>query len=161
MAGVNKKKVKTKVSLVERRRFIRHPLVFPLKYRVLDNNEKGVKECCSRTVNISQGGLMFVSKEPANVNDKIMLQMPVEKKVFNVQAKVTHCSRDVETQLYEIGVCFFRLHDAFKTKLIEQIYLILEYRDLRSLELGKKISVQDASREWIKRYSERFKRLYW
>ena len=51
--------------------------------------------------------------------------------------------------------------DAFKVKLIEQIYLIEEYRVLRSLQLGRDLSLKEASEEWIKRYSERFKKLYW
>ncbi|MFH1198726.1 MAG: PilZ domain-containing protein [Candidatus Omnitrophota bacterium] len=147
--------------LLERRKFIRHPLTMPLKYQVLKTSS-GLrqKEKPSETIDISQGGLMFSARRPVKIDSKIIVKMPFEDKVFNVPARVAHCNRNPETRLYEIGVCFYRLKEAFKVKLIEQIYLISEYRDLRSLELGKAISLEEASCEWIKRYSRRFKRLY-
>jgi hypothetical protein len=70
-------------------------------------------------------------------------------------------TKDEEARLYNIGVSFYRFSDAFKVKLIEQIYLIDEYRILRSVQLGHDISLKEASEEWIKRYSKRFARLYW
>jgi hypothetical protein len=45
--------------------------------------------------------------------------------------------------------------------MIEQIYLIAGYRDMLTLQSGKEVSLEEASRKWIKRYSARFKRLYW
>jgi hypothetical protein len=45
--------------------------------------------------------------------------------------------------------------------MIEQIYLIAEYRDLLILQTGKDVSMEQASFEWIKRYSDRFRRMYW
>jgi hypothetical protein len=87
--------------------------------------------------------------------------MPFEDKVFNVLAKVVHCNKSLDTSLYNVGVSFHRIHDAFKVKLIEQLYLISEYRDLRSIQLGREVSLEEASKEWIRRYSERFRRLYW
>ena len=91
----------------------------------------------------------------------IKLQMPLYGKVFKINAKVVHSAKDETTGLYKIGVVFVNYADAFKVKLIEQIYLIEEYRVLRSLQLGKEMTIQEASKEWIKRYSERFQKLYW
>jgi hypothetical protein len=87
--------------------------------------------------------------------------MPFQNKVFNVRAKVVHCDKSAETSLYNIGASFHRLSAAYKVKLIEQLYLISEFRDLRSIQLGREVTLEKASKEWIKRYSERFKRLYW
>ncbi len=73
-----------------------------------------------------------------------------------------HVDKDNEDpKMYNVGVAFYRYSDAFKVKLIEQIYLIDEYRSLRSVQLGRNISFDEASREWIKRYSKRFSELYW
>jgi c-di-GMP-binding flagellar brake protein YcgR len=91
----------------------------------------------------------------------IVVKMPFAEKIFNVRAKVVHCKKSPETKLYNIGVKFYRLNDAFKVKLIEQIYLISEYRDLISMQRGKEVSLEQASKEWIKRYSDRFSKLYW
>lgn len=149
-------------KFIDRRRFIRHAMCFPLSYKIIGKTRKELsKEIPSTTINISRGGLLFSAKRPVSPDSKIMVRMPFQNKIFNVKAKVIHCNKSTETNLYNIGVSFERFTDAFKVKLIEQMYLILEYRDLRSVQLGREISLHEASQEWIKRYSERFKRLYW
>jgi len=146
----------------ERRRFIRHPLSIPISYKVVkkiqDEQDKGTP---AMTANVSMGGLLFSTKRPVKVGALIEIKLPFKDKIFNVKSKVVHCAKSQESKLYNVGSSFYRFSDAFKTKLIEQIYLIAEYRDLRSIQLGKEISLEDASREWIERYAERFKRLYW
>lgn len=133
-------------------------MCLPLTYRILRTKNK---ESRTTTVNISRGGLLFSAKRPVSLNSKIIIHMPFLEKSFNIKARVVHCAQSPETHFYNIGVCFDKFRDAFKVKLIEQMYLILEYRDLKSIQIGKEISLQVASREWIKLYSERFKRLYW
>ena len=145
------------MSQIERRRYIRHLLVNPLEFQV-DKEEEVEK---TQTVDVSEGGLMFMSKKKVSVGTGIKLQMPLYDKVFKIKAKVVHATKDKATGLYKVGVSFSSYADAFKVKLIEQIYLIEEYRVLRSLQLGREMSLQEASKEWIKRYSERFQKLYW
>ena len=146
----------------ERRKFFRHPMCFPLKYRVVN---KGLisrfKEEAVSTKNINQGGLLFCSKNPTEVGAIISIKIPFQAKIFNVKAKVVHCTPLKNSDLFDVGVSFLRHNEAFKVKLIEQLYLISEYRDLTSVQLGREISLEEASREWIKRYSKRFARLYW
>jgi c-di-GMP-binding flagellar brake protein YcgR len=148
----------------DRRKYIRHPLSFPLKYNILAN-AKGVsvasREAKSTTINISIGGLLFSSRQALDKDLLIDLKMPFGDKIFKVRAHVVHCSKNLDTKLFNVGVSFHRLRDAFKVKLIEQLYLISEYRDLRSVQLGREIPLEEASKDWIKRYSERFRRLYW
>jgi len=141
----------------ERRRFIRHLLVNPLEFQV-EGDKKFEK---SKTVDVSEGGLLFMSKTDVAVGTVIKLQLPVYDKVFKITAKIVHAKKDESTGMYRVGVAFTTYADAFKVKLIEQIYLIEEYRVLRSLQTGKEITLQEASKEWIKRYSERFEKLYW
>jgi len=140
----------------EKRKFIRHLLVSPLEYQI-----SGQETESSETVNVSEGGLLFMAKQEVPVGTLIKLQIPLYEKTFRIRAKVAHVDKDADTGLFKVGVFFCSYSDAFKVKLIEQIYLIEEYRVLRSLQMGKEITLQDASREWIKRYSERFKKLYW
>ncbi len=141
----------------EKRRFIRHLLINPLEFKITEEDQFERTE----TLNVSEGGLMFMSKRDVPSGTIIKLQLPLYDKVFGVKAKVVHVEKDESTGLHRIGVAFVSYADAFKVKLIEQIYLIEEYRVLRSLQLGKEITLQEASREWIKKYSERFKKLYW
>jgi len=141
----------------ERRRFIRHLLVNPLEFQITGETE--FKK--TKTVDVSEGGLLFMSKTEVAPGTNIKLNMPLYDKVFKINARVVHSEKDPSTELFNIGVMFISYADAFKVKLIEQIYLIEEYRVLRSLQLGKEMTIQEASKEWISRYSERFQKLYW
>lgn len=141
----------------ERRHFIRHPICYPLEY---SHASKKIKEQ-TKTLNMSEGGLLFLSKHSLVPGEILILRLPIQNKVFKVKAKVVHVAKDEESSYYNIGVSFCRYSDAFKVKLIEQIYLIDEYRILRSIQVGRDISLKEASEEWIRRYSKRFARLYW
>ena len=141
----------------EKRRFIRHLLINPLEFKIAEEERFEKTE----TIDVSEGGLMFMSKRPVPSGMLIQLNLPLYDKVFKVKARSVHVEKDESTGLYKIGVAFVSYADAFKVKLIEQIYLIEEYRVLRSLQLGRDLTLQEASREWIKKYSERFKKLYW
>ncbi len=142
----------------ERRHFIRHPICYPLEF---EHASKKIKER-TETLNVSEGGLLFLSKHPLVKGEVIILKMPLQDKVFRIKAKVMRATKDSENKdLFNVGVSFYRYSDAFKVKLVEQLYLIDEYRVLRSLQLGHELSMQKASEEWIKRYSKRFARLYW
>jgi len=155
-------KKEKQLQAIERRHFIRHPVAFPLVYKVMKQGRgKEQQDLRSETVNLSVGGLLFPAKHSVEPNSMIEIKMPFENKIFNLKAKVVRCVNNPETKLYDVAVSFFRLHEAFKAKMIEQVYLISEYRDLLNLQTGKEISLEEASRKWIKRYSERFKRLYW
>ena len=143
--------------MVEKRKFIRHLLVSPLEYMVENDDTPQTSE----TFDISEGGLLFMGKKAVPPGTKIDIHMPLYEKTFHIKANVVHSNKDEESGLFKIGVSFMTYSDAFKVKLIEQIYLIEEYRVLRSLQIGKDVSLQEASQEWIKRYSERFKKLYW
>ncbi len=151
-----------KILVKEHRRFIRHPVCFPLTYKVIsEGTNLNISEDRASTINISMGGLLFPAKKSVKPGAMILIKMPFQDKVFNIKAKVAHCEKSLESKLYNVGVNFYRINDAFKIKLIEQLYLISEFRDLWSMQLGKEVSLEDASREWIKRYSQRFSKMYW
>ena len=151
------KKLHLKINFKEKRRFIRHPVCYPLKFRIKSKrmNEE------STTVNVSEGGLLFLSRRPVQQGSLLVVSLPFRDKIFKVEARVMHVEREEEKDLYSVGVAFHRISDAIKVKLLEQIYLIDEYRHLRSIQLGREISLEKASQEWIKHYSKRFKKLYW
>ena len=150
------------MQLIEYRHFIRHPLCLPLSYKVIEKSlKKDQKDIRSQTVNVSLGGLLFTSKHPVHPESKISIKMPFENKVFNVRAQVVRCIQNSETRFYDIAVSFLKTQEAFKAKMIEQIYLIANYRDMLKLQSGKEVSLEEASREWIKRYAARFNRLHW
>jgi len=144
--------------ITERCRFIRHPICYPLEFEYSPKNITGR----TTTLNLSEGGLLFLSKRDVPCGSIIVLDLPLQEKLFKVHAKVVHVKKDPDNpDLFDIGVSFYRYADAFKVKLIEQIYLIDEYRALRSVQLGHEVYFKDASNEWIKKYAARFDRLFW
>ena len=141
----------------ERRHFMRHPVNFPLTYKVVGSH--GTEER-SKTLNISRGGLLFSARRPARELSKVMIKIPFRDKVYTVKGRVAHCKVNVDKKFYEIGVSFYSLSDAFKTRLVEQLYLIGEFRDIKSRQLGKEVPIEEAAKEWIRRYSRSFSKLY-
>ena len=142
----------------DKRRFVRHPVCYPLEF---EHAPKKIREI-DQTINISEGGLLFLSTHDVKCGSIIILKLPLQDKLFKVKAKVVHTEPDKENpDMYDIGVSFYRYSDAFKVKLIEQIYLIDEYRAIRSVQLGREVTYKEASNEWVKHYSKRFDRLFW
>ena len=146
------------LGINERRKFIRHPICYPLEF------EYAPRSIVDRTntINISEGGLLFLSKQAVPAGDIIVINLTFQDKLFRVKARVVHANKDRDNpNLYDIGVAFYKHEDAFKVKLIEQIYLIDEYRALRSVQLGRDVDFKEASDDWIKKYSDRFDQLFW
>jgi len=143
----------------ERRHFIRHSISYPLECEVIADEKKQNER--TKTGNISEGGLLFLSVFEIPVNAKVVLKLPFKDKIYTIRAKVVHVKKDDDSTLYSVGVCFYDLSEAFKAKLIEQLYLIDEYRHLRSIELGYEISFEEASKDWIRKYSKHFSDMYW
>jgi len=151
-----------KQKAAENRHFIRHPMKFPLEYHVIKRMKTiDAESVSSATINISRGGLLFPAKEPIEINSLIDIKMAFKNKAYSVKAKVVYCTRSYEKKFYNIGVHFQGVHDAFAVRLIEQMYLISEWRQLRSIQLGKDISLQQASQEWIRRFAKGFQKRYW
>lgn len=147
-----------KKRVQEKRRFIRHPICLPLKIR----KERAAKDLLSsETLNVSMGGLLFLSSTEVAVDAVISVTLPFKDKIFKIRGKVVRCEKDLDSRLYNIGIEFLKISDAFKVRLVEQLHLIEEYRCLRSIQLNRDVNLPEASREWIKRYSEQFKKLYW
>jgi c-di-GMP-binding flagellar brake protein YcgR len=146
------------LSLKERRRFVRHPICYPLEFEYAPKN---ILER-SRTVDVSEGGLLFLSKRSLQAGKTIILKLPLQNRLFKVKAKVVHVKQDKENpSLYNVGVSFYKHSDAFEVKLVEQIYMMDEYRALRSLQLGREVSFKEASLEWIRKYAKKFDEMFW
>ena len=143
----------------DRRHFIRHPICIPLEFQRMKDTAK--KKHRSETVNMSLGGLLFLSRARIAPGTEIVVSLPFKDKVFKVHGSVVRCDRDQESKLYQTGISFGRVAEAFKVKLVEQLHFIEEYRCLRSIQLHREVSLQEASREWIQRYSKQFRELYW
>ena len=149
----------------ERRSAIRHAVELPIKYRIL-TERKETARLTSQTArsdyikDISEGGLLFLSTQHFQMGTLLELTFPVKDKVFAMQGRVVHASRDGGSRLYRTGIRFSKADSVFKIKMAEQLYQIDEYRKLLSGEEGRVVSEEEAAHRWIERHSREFAQFY-
>ena len=56
----------------------------------------------------------------------------------------------------ELGVEFLTLDDAFKTRMVEQICYIENYKHAVKRNEGRDLTVQEAAVEWVSKYAADF-----
>lgn len=136
------------------RKFIRHPADVPIQV-TLDWVEDEDDEDADQTItNVSLGGLAFNSSKPLEVLQRVRISIPVLQQENHLVGNVVWC--DKSNSGYEIGVEFEHSRDAFRLRMIEQICHIEHYRKEVEQQEGRKLSSQDAAREWISKYAGDF-----
>ncbi len=134
------------------RMFLRHPADVPI--RVGAKDAFGLVENMGNTINVSGGGLCFMSDAVFPTGTLVHVQIPVVKPPFELDGKVAWCCR--ESDHFDVGMEFADKEQVFRARMIEQICQIEHYRrNVRALE-GRELSAQDAALEWIARYAAEF-----
>ena len=142
----------------EKRRFVRHPICYPLEFQIIPRNIQDR----SRLFNMSEGGLLFLSKYFVHSGEAIYLRVPIQNVMHKVKAVVKHVHKNRENPaFYTIGVSFCEHAEAFKVKLVEEMYAIDAYRSALSFQLGRDVSISEASEDWVKNYADQFDKLFW
>lgn len=136
----------------EKREFFRHPIKVPIQLTRVENNTA----LNARAEDLSQGGLAFFWPESIPEGTYLQLSIPVEKRLFKMNAHVTHSQKDEDTGLFKTGVCFEDSVSSFRAKLAEEILQIREYRESMSLLRGHPLSEEEAARIWIDHNAEDF-----
>jgi len=104
--------------------------------------------------NIGSGGLSFRSKTPLDIGILIKIKIPLNRPVFEAEARVVGCKKNYEH--FDIGVEFTGQKDALRIKMAEQICLIEEYKKELCDKLGKPVSGEEAALDWIKKFADKF-----
>ena len=132
------------------RRFIRHTVHVPLEVdRVGDAGpltEEGI--------NVSHGGLAFLSTACPAVGEILRLRIPTVEPVFEANARVAWCRR--EAGKFLVGVQFLDQTAAFQSRMVQQVCSIENYRKEVEQREKRILSPQDAAAEWIAKYAGRF-----
>ena len=147
----------------ERRSAIRHTIELPIKCRILSENKEAAKspiQLRNRVKDISDGGLLFLSNRSFSIGTLLELTFPVQDKVFTMQGRVVHASKDIESKLFRTGIRFSKSDSVFKVKMAEQVYQIDEYRKTLSREEGRVVSQEEAAIKWIEKHSREFAEFY-
>ncbi|MBV9109570.1 MAG: PilZ domain-containing protein [Gemmatimonadetes bacterium] len=133
-----------------RRKFIRHTAGVPIEVRAVDGMSARLQE----SVNVSAGGLSFVSEADFAPETVLLVRIPEVDPPFEAQARVAW-SRP-EGQRFCIGVQFLDASDAFRARMVEQVCSIERYRREVEEREGRALSVSGAAAEWIRKYAGRF-----
>lgn len=132
------------------RHFMRHPATIPIEVNVLHSSEQAQSQLC----NVSGGGLSFESPFEAEAGALISLRIPCVSPVFESTAKVAWC-REIASG-YELGVEFLDQDDVFRARMVEQVCHIENYKEQVQKTEQRKLSSEEAAREWIAKFAEGF-----
>jgi c-di-GMP-binding flagellar brake protein YcgR len=133
------------------RQYIRHPLDVKIEIRCSPDHDF-VKHS---TQNISFGGLAFCSENAVEPGSIISLLFTYLEPPFEVaEAQVMWYQKTGSN--YLIGIRFHNPDDAFRVRQIEQICHIESYRKKVELNENRKLTAEEAAKEWIGRYASSF-----
>jgi c-di-GMP-binding flagellar brake protein YcgR len=133
-----------------RREFLRHTVDVPLEVEQVGDSSP-LRE---QGVNVSHGGLAFVSARCPRVGDVLHIRIPTVRPPFEGEARVAWCRPERDGFL--VGVQFLDASVAFRSRMVQQVCSIENYRkEVRERE-GRTLTAQEAAEEWIARYGGRF-----
>jgi hypothetical protein len=157
---------------VEKRKFIRHPLSYPLQVNVL-SGAVSEKECEARvdgqkpargdsshdsitgvSDNIGAGGLLFRCPHCMAEGTELEIDLEVEGRSFRLDGRVVRCER--EDDGYLTAVAFSSPDERLKARMMEQVVRIELVKNRLERRYGVELAFGDVAREWIRRYSSRF-----
>ena len=139
------------------RRHIRHITGIPIKI-TLDYASRNYQHSCDDTItNVSLGGMSFIADDRFDLGQSIRVRFPILNKRTALSCKVIWCQKT--SRGYEIGLEFEDAEEIQRMKMIDQISDIENYRRRREAREGRKITSEQAAREWVKQYAGDFSAL--
>jgi len=131
------------------RKFVRHPSSIPIELSALRD---AVSEP-THLSNISTGGLACRVAHPLAEGSSVVLRMPCIWPDYSGTGVVAWCHEVPDG--FEVGIQFGG-QDAFKTRMVEQLCQIEQYRQQVLADQGRAIDVEQAAQEWIGQHAEDF-----
>ncbi len=129
---------------------IRHSSKFPVLVKLANSSPERIEH----THNISASGLMVNISEAVPEDTLAEVTMTALTPPFNAPARVVWCR--AAAQGFDVGLRFVNPDDFFTLRMVEQVYRIEEYKQHVLAREGRQLSIEDAAREWIEKYAERF-----
>ena len=154
----------------EVREFIRHTIDFPIEFRLLREDDHpyanemlphladdaaGAAREAGQSRNVGFGGLAFESNFCPTAGNLIEIRIPTVNPPFTAKARVAWCRAEPQGG-YMIGASFLDASDAFRSRMVQQVCSIENYRKEVKEREGRELNVQEASAEWITKYAGRF-----
>jgi Tfp pilus assembly protein PilZ len=137
------------------RNFIRHPIDIPIK--VIENEGE---DCLNQSLHdISIGGLRCLSEKPLAAGTEIKIIIDMVDPALEIPGRVIWCQAVDESAVdesYELGIEYQGEKDVYSLRMVEQICHIEHYRKEVQIREGRKISSEEAAREWIAKFAGKF-----
>lgn len=107
-----------------------------------------------QSVNVSYGGLAFTSDVRREVGEIVELRIPTVQPPFEARARIAWCRPEGDHFL--VGAEFLDANDAFRSRMVQQVCAIENYRREVQQREGRVLTSREAAAEWIARYADRF-----
>jgi hypothetical protein len=133
-----------------RREFLRHTVDVPLEVERVGETAP----LTEHGVNLSHGGLAFESTVCPRIGEILRIRIPTVVPAFEGEARVAWCRP--ESERFLVGVQFLDPKAAFRSRMVQQVCSIENYRKDVLRREGRVLTAQDAAAEWIARYAGRF-----
>lgn len=135
------------------RSYIRHPSDIPIEFRPAP----GARIEQEQMTNVSFGGVAFSCSHAVRPGLVLWIRITHVNPVFEAPVRVSWCRpRDGR---YEIGVEFLAAEDEYRARMVEQICYIEHYKREVLRTEGRRLSGDQAAREWIEKYAAGFPEL--
>ena len=110
-----------------------------------------------RLINISCGGLSFISSCEIDLDTAINVQIPLGSQTFAADGYVVWCQRTNSD--FEVGVRFNNPQTQYKVRMVDQMCHIERYRWQIKEEEGRSLTSEEAAEEWVSRFASIFPRI--
>ncbi len=137
------------------RRHVRHVTGIPIEVNL--EYQQNYQAAEDSITNVSLGGLCFVASDRLEINEAIQVRFPVLDEETLIYGKVVWCNKTAKG--YEVGLEFNDPAAVERLKMIDQIRQIENYRSDREQQNGRKLSGEQAAREWVSKYAGEFSAL--
>jgi len=132
------------VWVEERRRFKRYEICCPAQYRYYYHGPKNH----SLTINMSEGGALISTTHLIDVATNILVKFFLRDEDFSIQARVVHFQIKTKDGAYHLGIEFLDRSRNFVFNFYEELELITLYQRQYIEEMGRAISLSEASIKW-------------
>lgn len=132
------------------RQFIRHPVSIPIEVRAGEHAGGELHHAG----NLGLGGLEFNSDSEIELGSLVEVRIPIIEPAFATCGRVAWCHRMGNT--FQLGVQFLDVDEAYRTRMVEQVCHIEEYRRSVQRIEGRELSAEEAAFEWIHRFAAQF-----
>ena len=133
----------------DRRRYNRYPVYCPIQFKTEDQRPR----TASVTINLSEGGALITTDAQVEIPDTMIIKIRMKNEEFFIRSRVVHVQYGPDNGLYNVGLEFIDTPVEFRERFYEELEAIMLYQRNYTNEMGKDISLAEASVRWFRERS--------